>query len=318
MTEALRLARILARRDETPAIAAFDLVADDGAPLPPFEAGAHVDVELGNGLLRQYSLLALPDARHVYRIGVLRDPNSRGGSLAMHALKPGDALAVSAPRNHFALARGAADTLLFAGGIGVTPLLAMAQRLDADGAEFALHYCVRSPAHAAFRDRLAAYAGRVAIHCDDGPAAQRLDVEQALAARPRAQVYVCGPAGFMSAVLEAAARQGRDPETLHREYFGAAPAAAAGADGAFSVRLARSGRTVDVASGQSILQALLEAGLAVPKSCEAGVCGTCLTRVLEGAPDHRDFYLSKAEKAKGDQMLLCCSRAKSAELALDL
>ena len=314
----MRPVRIVGRRDETPDIATFELAAPSGEPLPGFDAGAHVEVEAAPGIVRAYSLLDLPNVRNSYTIGVLREPQSRGGSLAMHRLQTGDELRISDPRNRFPMERGVQMTALFAGGIGVTPLLAMAQQLTADGADFVLHYCVRSRAHAAFSDRIEAFGPRARMHVDDGPDAQKLDIVGSLERLRGAHIYVCGPAGFMNAILQAATAGGHAPENLHREYFHAEPPSSEAGDGAFSVKLARSGRTVEVGSGQSILEALLAHGVDAPMSCGAGVCGTCLTRVLEGEPDHRDFYLNKAEKARGDQMLLCCSRAKSPDLVLEL
>jgi vanillate O-demethylase ferredoxin subunit len=318
MTEALRRVRIIRRRDETPDIASFVLAAKEEEPLPSFAAGAHIDVEIRPGLVRQYSLSALPDARGHYHIGVLRDASSRGGSLAMHQLRVGDEVRISAPKNHFGLVRGAAMTLLLAGGIGLTPLLAMARQLKADGAAFELHYCARSLAQAAFLDQLATFEDRAVLHFDDGPETNKLDIDGVLSRHPGAHVYVCGPAGFMNWIFDGAERLGFDPTRLHREVFAPGPIEPRDGFGSFQVRLARSGRTIEVSAEQSIARALMDKGLSIPTSCESGVCGTCLTTVLEGVPDHRDFYLSKAEKARGDQMLLCCSRSKSPLLTLDL
>jgi vanillate O-demethylase ferredoxin subunit len=318
MNDRLRPARVLARNDETPEIAAFEIADIDGGCLPPFEPGAHIDVEPAPGFVRPYSLSRLPDARGAYRIGVLKDPSSRGGSLAMHALSPGDTIRISDPRNHFAMVEDAPFTLLFAGGIGVTPLLAMAERLSGAGADFALHYCVRSLAHAAFREDLAIHSGRVFLHRDDGASPQKLDIDAVLSAHSDAHLYVCGPSGFMGWIERAARRAGVDPSRVHREYFGADPSAPIDPGGPFRVKLARSGRVVDVAAGQTILSALCEQGVIIPKSCEAGVCGTCLTGVLAGEPDHRDYYLDNAEKAAGDRIIPCCSRSKSREMTLDI
>jgi len=313
--------RVARKSIEAEDICSLELVSADGAPLPAFAAGSHVDVQLPGGPTRQYSLCNDPAETHRYLIAVLRDARSRGGSAAVHErVKVGDTLVISAPKNHFALAHDASSHLLLAGGIGVTPLLCMAERLAHAGADFEMHYCTRSPARTAFRQRIAAapFASRVAFHFDDGEAAQKLDIAALLAA-PRAgrHLYVCGPKGFMDAVLGSARAQGWPQAQIHYEFFGADAAPAAG-DGGFEVMLASSGRVIKVAPDRSVVQALAEAGVSVATSCEQGVCGTCLTRVIEGEPDHRDLYLTPEEQAANDQFLPCCSRAKSARLVLDL
>lgn len=318
MTET-RTVRIIARHDVTPDITTFVLAADDGLSLPMFEAGAHIDVEIKPGLLRQYSLCDPYNPANSYRIGVQKDPQSRGGSVLMHALNTGDRLRISTPRNHFALVAGDHKTLLLAGGIGITPLLAMAQHLHNSHANFELHYCARSAAEAGFREELrcGSYADSVVMHFDDGPSAQKLDIDSVLARNQGAHLYVCGPAGFIGWIADAAAHAGISPQQFHREYF-KPDTSAIDNSGRFAVKLARSGQVIAISAGQSILAALEDHGIILPKSCEAGVCGTCLTGVLEGIPDHRDFFLSSCEKAKGDQILPCCSRSKSAVLVLDL
>lgn len=330
---------IIERRLETPTVVALTLADPDGRPLPPYGAGAHIDVKLPNGLTRQYSLLSR-DARGdfsrstggpaggAYRIAVLKEPASRGGSRAMHALAVGDRVDISEPRNAFPLAAGAHRSVLLAGGIGITPLLCMAETLHHEGGEFELHYCARSRGEAAFLHTLAAagYAGCVALHFDDGPPQQRLDVHALLSGlQSSTHLYVCGPAGFIGWSLDAATALGWPAAQLHREYFSpgaAAPAvtavAAATAAGAFSVKIASTGRSIAVAADQTLIAALQAEGIDLPRSCEAGVCGTCLTGVLDGVPDHRDFFLTDAEKARGDVMLPCCSRAKTPQLVLAL
>lgn len=316
--------RVAGKIRETDDIATYELVSADGRPLPAFEAGAHLDVHVSENLVRQYSLCNAPGEQQRYLITVLRDANSRGGSAAMHAqIKEGDLLRVSLPKNHFPLVP-AAPALLFAGGIGITPLLAMAETLSATGTDFSLHYCTRSRAHTAFIDRIARapYASRVQFHHDDGAGEQKLDVASVLgAAAGDTHLYVCGPAGFIDHVIGAATQCGWTAERIHREYFGAAPAgnAVAGdAGGAFTVRIASTGQVIPIAAEKSVYQALAEAGIEIPVSCEQGVCGTCLTRVLEGVPDHHDLYLTDEEHAANDQFTPCCSRAKSALLVLDL
>ncbi len=317
--------RVAAKASVAASVCRFDLVSADGSALPAFSAGAHVDVHLGadGALVRQYSLCNPPGETHRYQIGVLRDAASRGGSATLHdQVHEGQVLTISAPRNHFKLAAGARRSLLLAGGIGITPLLAMAEQLSADGEDFDLHVAARSQAQAPFAAQLAAapYAERVHLHLDDGPAEQRQDLP-ALLATPAAgtHLYACGPRGFMDAVLTTARAQGWPETQLHWEFFANdAAAAPRDSDEAFEVELARSGQVVAVPRGQSIVQALTAAGVSVMTSCEQGVCGTCLTRVSAGVPDHRDAYLTPEEHAANDQMLLCCSRARSARLVLDL
>lgn len=205
MTSPTLNVRVVRKAAEAVDIATFELVAADGSALPPFSAGAHIDVHLPNGLVRQYSLCNDPAETHRYLIGVLRDPASRGGSQAMHdQVRDGDLLRISAPKNHFPLAHEARRSLLLAGGIGITPILCMAERLALTGAEFTLHYCARTPERTAFRERIrrSAYAPRVHFHFDDGAPAQKLDLDATLA-RPEdgVHLYVCGPKGFIDAVL---------------------------------------------------------------------------------------------------------------------
>jgi vanillate O-demethylase ferredoxin subunit len=228
---------------------------------------------------------------------------------------------ISEPRNAFPLAEGAPFSIFFAGGIGVTPLLCMAETLQAQGQAFALHYCARTADQAAFLDHLrdAPFADRVHLHFDDGPAEHRLNLAGVLADLDRsAHLYVCGPSGFMAWVIDTAEGAGWPTAQVHREYFKAEAPAGVDGDHAFTVTLASSGKVIEVAADQTLVAALQAAGVDVPVSCEAGVCGTCLIGVLEGEPDHRDIYLTEAEKSAGDQILPCCSRAKSANLVLAL
>lgn len=313
--------RVARKSVEAEGICSFELVSVSGEPLPVFSAGSHVDVQVPGGLTRQYSLCNDAAETHRYLIAVLRDGASRGGSVAMHErVAEGDLLTISAPKNHFALAHEAESHLLLAGGIGITPLLCMAERLANAGAEFEMLYCTRSRPRTAFAGRIeaSAFAQRVRFHFDDGPQAQRLDIAALLADPPSGRhLYVCGPKGFMDAVLAGARAAGWKEDRLHFEFFGA-ELAPAGADRAFEVCLASSGRVISVPAGRSVVQALAAAGVVVATSCEQGVCGTCLTRVIEGTPAHRDLYLTPEEQAAGDQFLPCCSRAESARLVLDL
>jgi len=313
--------RVARKAVEAQDIVTLELVATDGKALPAFSAGSHVDVSLPKGLTRQYSLCNDPQETHRYQIGVLRDPASRGGSQAVHELvQEGDVLTISAPRNHFALAHDAKKHLLLAGGIGVTPILCMAERLAITGADFQMHYATRTPERTAFRQRItaSAYADRVHFHYDSGEAAQKLDLGTLLKS-PEAgtHLYVCGPRGFMDAVLGTARAQGWPEAQLHYEFFGA-EVAKSDSDAGFEIQLASSGRVIMVAKDQTVTQALAAAGVEVMVSCEQGVCGTCLTRVLEGVPDHKDSYLMPEEQAANDQFTPCCSRAKTPRLVLDL
>lgn len=313
--------RVARKRTEAQDICSLELVALDGAALPAFTAGAHIDVHLPNGLQRQYSLCNAPSETHRYVIGVLRDAASRGGSAAVHELvAEGSTLTISAPRNLFALEAAAPHHLLLAGGIGITPMLAMAEQLAATGQSFALHHCSRSRARTAFVERLATapFAAHCHHHFDDGDAAQKLDIAATLANAPAGtHLYVCGPQGFMDAVLNAGRAAGWPEERLHREYFGAAPVDHSN-DGSFELEIASTGKVIKVLPDQTALAALHAAGIDIPMSCEQGVCGTCLTRIKAGTPDHRDQYLEPDEQAANDQFLPCCSRASSARLVLDL
>lgn len=314
--------RVARKAMEATDICTLELVAaQDGTALPGFSAGSHVDVHLPGGLTRQYSLCNDPKETHRYLIGVLRDPASRGGSQAVHEqVQEGQLLQISAPKNHFPLAHDAKHSLLLAGGIGITPILCMAERLANTGADFEMHYCTRSIERTAFRERIAAssFADQARFHFDDDDAAQKLNLATLLSA-PKAgcHLYVCGPKGFMDAVLNTARDEGWPEGQLHYEFF-AAEVAKSETDAAFEVRLASSGRIIPVAKDQTVTKALSAAGVEIQTSCEQGVCGTCLTRVLEGVPDHKDKYLTPEEQAANDQFLPCCSRAKTARLLLDL
>ncbi|MBC3483737.1 MULTISPECIES: PDR/VanB family oxidoreductase [Pseudomonas] len=311
---------VVSRNDEAQDICSFELAAVDGSLLPPFSAGAHIDVHLPEGQVRQYSLCNHPEERHRYLIGVLKDPASRGGSRSLHEqIHNGARLRISAPRNLFPLAQGARRSLLFAGGIGITPILCMAEQLAASGADFELHYCARSSDRAAFVERMrgAAFADRLFVHFDEQPETA-LDIAQVLA-NPQADVhlYVCGPGGFMQHVLESAKAQGWQEACLHREYFAAAPVDTQG-DGSFSVQLNSTGQVFEVPADQSVVHVLEQHGIAIAMSCEQGICGTCLTRVLSGTPEHRDLFLTEQEQALNDQFTPCCSRSKTPLLVLDL
>ncbi|WP_321812254.1 MULTISPECIES: PDR/VanB family oxidoreductase [unclassified Burkholderia] len=319
-TQVLRV-KVASRRREAINIDSFELTSLDGSALPPFSAGSHIDVRVSDGLVRQYSLCNAPSERHRYLIAVLKEENSRGGSRAMHeAIHIGDEITISRPRNHFELSASGLPTLLFAGGIGVTPILAMAERLYAAGADFQMYYCARSQERMAFYDRISesGFASRVLFHFDDGARTQKLDIAAVLdRIGAQQELYVCGPGGFMDAVLGQARARAWPEDRLHYEFFSAKPCNTDG-DRAFEVHLARSGRLVVVGRDQTVAQALADAGVRIPLSCEQGVCGTCVTRVLEGIPAHKDVYLTPEEQAVNDRFTPCCSRANTARLVLDL
>lgn len=313
--------RVAAKQALTEDTATFELVSLDGQPLPAFTAGAHIEVALPDGLRRSYSLCNPPSERHRYQLGVLRDARSRGGSIIMHdVVQTGNTLRISSPRNQFALAALAGHSILLAGGIGITPLLSMAWQLHSDGASFELHYCTRSAGKAAFAAWLsdAPFAKQVHLHTDDGPTHQQLDLTALLTpCAAHTHVYVCGPDGFMQAVLNTARQAGWPDGQLHKELFSAEVTQEPG-DVGFEVEIASTGEVIEVGADQTVVQALAAAGVDIPVSCEQGICGTCLTRVVSGTPLHRDQYLTDDEQAANDQFTPCCSRAKTARLVIDL
>jgi vanillate monooxygenase ferredoxin subunit len=311
--------RVVRKRMEATDICSFELVAEGVQELPPFDAGAHVDVHVTNGVVRQYSLCNPPGETHRYVIAVLLDAKSRGGSVAMHTqVSEGDVLTIGPPRNLFALAAESQRNVLFAGGIGVTPILAMAEKLSSENRPFVMHYCTRSRDRTAFMERIlnSQLAEHVRFyHGDD--AQGKIDIAACLGPVQEAtHVYVCGPTGFLDAVTETAYSNGWPEHLVHSERFGAAQPDADGAS--FEVVLNSSGKRIQVLATETVVDALIRCGISVPTSCEQGVCGTCLTGVIDGIPDHKDVYLSDAERAKNDRFLPCCSRALSPRLVLDL
>lgn len=316
------IVRVADKKLEAVDVVSFELVAADGGPLPAFSAGSHIDICVPGGGTRQYSLCNDSAENHRYQIAVLRDPASRGGSAAMHdGLQVGAVLTISTPKNHFALVAGVAANLLLAGGIGITPILCMAERLATTDVGFEVHYCTRSRDRTAFIDRITAsrFANRVRFHFDDEASEQLLDIHACLAeADAQTHLYVCGPKGFMDAVLNAAHALGWAQNRLHYEFFAAGPLPENAINDSFEVLIASSGRLVTVPGDQTVVQALATAGVIVPTSCEQGVCGTCMTRVLEGVPDHRDLFLTPEEQAANQHFMPCCSRANTARLVLDL
>ena len=313
---------VTARRDEAEDICSYELTRADGGPLPAFAAGAHVDVEVCPGLVRQYSLCSVPGQAHRYLIGVLKEPTSRGGSLGMHtSIQEGSALRISEPRLLFPLERSAQRSLLFAGGIGITPILSMAERLAEVNANFELHYCARSLQRMAFRERIlgSSWAAYAHFHADDGAQSQKLAAADVIGpAAEDLHLYVCGPGGFMQHIIETARSLGWAESNIHREYFTAPEQEASQNSDAFEVKIASTGEVLQIPAGVPCVQVLNEAGLEIPVSCEQGVCGTCLVRVMEGTPEHRDLFLTEEEHQQNDQFTPCCSRSRTGRLVLDL
>lgn len=302
-------------------ICSFALESEGKHPLPAFAAGSHIDVLTPSGQTRQYSLCNTPAESHRYLIAVLKEKDGRGGSVSMHeGVEVGDRLTISTPKNHFALVKDARQSLLLAGGIGITPILCMAHKLGQLGADFELHYSTRSRARTAFHKELvdSAFADRIRLHTANDAASGRINLKQVLASPTVGKhLYVCGPKGYMDAVLAEARAAGWSECHLHYEFFAGVSGLEA-SDGSFEVQLARDGRIVMVPADKTVVDALRDAGIEVPTSCEQGVCGTCLTRVLHGEPDHRDMFLTVEEQVACDQFLPCCSRSKSSRLVLDL
>ncbi|CAL9583771.1 Phenoxybenzoate dioxygenase subunit beta [Streptomyces sp. enrichment culture] len=292
-------------------VLALTLRRPRGGELPAWEPGAHIDVVLGPGLERQYSLCGDPADRHAWRIAVLREPEGRGGSAYVHdRLGPGAAVRVRGPRNHFPL-EPAPHYRFVAGGIGITPILPMLAAAEAAGAEWTLLYGGRTRASMAFTRELARYGDRVVLAPQDETGL--LDLAPVLDGLPDgALVYCCGPGPLLDAVEERC-----PPGVLRLERFRPKAREAAG-DTEFEVELARSGGTVTVPPGVSVLDAVRAAGVEVLYSCAEGTCGTCETDVLEGTPDHRDSVLTEAERASGETMLICVSRCRGKRLVLDL
>ncbi|WP_240356394.1 MULTISPECIES: PDR/VanB family oxidoreductase [Myxococcus] len=317
----VRVARISSEAED---VLSYELVAEEGGALPPFEPGAHLDVRVPgkDSVLRSYSLCNDAEETHRYVIAVQKDARGRGGSRAMHErVREGDVLVVSPPRNDFPLLF-ARSYVLVAGGIGITPLLAMARQLQRTGANYVLYYCVRTPERAAFRELLSAspFADRVRFHFDGGDPDKGLDVSGLLATRgPGTRLYCCGPAGLMKAVREASTKHRWPWEKVHFESFGAEGngAALGKEDSDFEVTIRSTGQVLSVPKGQSVLNVLRRNGVRVDSDCEAGSCGTCVTRVCEGQPEHRDTFFQQ-EPAGDERMLICVSRARSKRLVLDL
>jgi ferredoxin-NADP reductase len=314
--ESLRL-RVVAMAWEAEGVLSVHLRRPHDGDLPAWRPGAHLDLHLPGVITRQYSLCGDPRDRSTWRIAVLREQDSKGGSRAVHeTLRPGDLVDVVGPRNNFAFVESE-SYFFIAGGIGITPLLPMLAEAERSGARWSLLYGGRTRASMAFLAGLAEHEEKVTVRPQDEFGL--LDVASALG-KPQedTQVYCCGPEPLIAAVEEMCEKWPRG--ALHVERFAARPREAADPAGEapFELVLARTGRTLTVEPGQSILQALEATGLDRANSCRDGVCGTCETAVLEGIPDHRDSLLDEDEKAANDTMMVCVGRALSSKLVLDL
>ncbi|HEX7075669.1 MAG TPA: PDR/VanB family oxidoreductase [Hyphomicrobiaceae bacterium] len=300
-------------------IKAYDIVAEQGGLLPQFTAGAHVDVVLGDRLVRSYSICSSPDDRSHYRLCVARDANGRGGSIYFHEnVRRGDSLTISPPKNLFRLNESAEHSVLIAGGIGITPLLSMAHRLHVIGRSWEIHYAARSRTAAALLDEVEDFlkAGiSVNVYFSQDVDGCRLDMARVVnAAAASTHLYCCGPARMLTAFAQASA--GRPRETIHVERF--SPQAAPATAGGFTVVLRKRNQSFYIPPGETILQVLRKNGVHVSSACEEGTCGSCETVVIGGRPDHRDSILNETERMSGETMMICCSGSLDEELILDL
>ncbi|QRQ86359.1 PDR/VanB family oxidoreductase [Cupriavidus oxalaticus] len=318
VTDELRLVKVAAMREVAADIVQFDLCAADGRPLAPFAAGAHIDVHTPSGLVRQYSLCGLPGETAQYSIAVKHERGGRGGSASLHGnVEVGSALGISPPRNHFPLADDALHTILVAGGIGITPILAMIATLEQAGKSWELHYCARSERHAAYHAQLRErHPGKITEYFSEEPIFPIQDVVGKMAASwLNIHLYCCGPAGLMHAV------QASTPEAasqrVHFEWF-AAPQDDGKPNEPFEIEIASSGKVFPVSAEETALEVLRAHGIDIGSSCEEGVCGTCEVHVLSGCIEHRDVLLSEAERAGNKCMMTCVSRGRRERIVLDL
>ena len=321
MSEATIPVRVKQMRHEADTVVSVEFETLDGSNLPKAAPGAHVDVILRDDLRRSYSLTRENTAGPTFTVAIHRDPQSKGGSAFVHErLRVGDKVRISRPKNNFPLDETSENSVLIAGGIGITPILAMVRRLTEERRRWEVFYAARSRTAAAFCEELDTCVqasngkGRVNYHFDDEQRGSLVDIRSIMESNPEAHFYCCGPEPMLAA-YEAAAREVPRGQ-VHVEYFSATEEVAR--DGGFDLVLERSGKTLHVESGKTILDVLIENNVSVPFSCSEGVCGTCETRVIEGRPDHRDMILTDEERAKGDTMMVCCSGSKSPRLVLDL
>jgi tetrachlorobenzoquinone reductase len=321
MTESSKLEVVVKNvASEAQGISVWEFESISGEDLPPFTAGAHIDMHLSNGLVRSYSLCNSQDDHHRYVVAINNDASGRGGSKFIHeTLRVGDQLKITTPRNNFPLVEDADHVVFIAGGIGITPIYGMIQRLEQLGRSWELHYSARVPEMCAFKDKLVMLDrhGRVHFNFDHLPGGKVLDLNRLIGTLPfDAHYYCCGPNPMLRAFESACIAAGIPSERVHVEYFTAREAAST--EGGFTVVLQRSGKSFEISAGNTILDTLLANDVAVPYSCMQGVCSTCETRVIDGVPDHRDSVLSPEEQASNKTMMICCSGSKSKTLVLDI
>lgn len=299
---------------EAPGVLSLQLAAPDGSALPPFAPGAHIDLTLPDGTLRQYSLCGDPGDTSSYRIGVRAVSGGLSSGFVHRKLRPGELLTISAPRNNFPLV-DSVSYIFIAGGIGITPLIPMMRQASKKRRRWTLLYCNRRTEDAPFLAEIKRLGGEISLHASE--AGTRLDAAQRLATmQDNTMVYCCGPERLMTAVQQATAAW---PDgSVHFEWFTPRSRPADETSGAFEVVCLRSGVTLTVSPDRSVLAALREAGIELPSSCEQGICGTCEVRVTSGEVDHRDSILSTAEQAASQTMMVCVSRARSPRLVLDI
>lgn len=313
-----RALRVQQKTWEADGVTSVTLVDPAGAELPAWTPGSHLALRLSDTLVREYSLCSDPADRSQWKVAVLKTPDSRGGSRLVHeALPVGQVITVEGPRDNFSLDGDASRHVLVAGGVGITPIIAMVRRLHDEGADWHLLYTGRSRSTMAFLDEVAALpADRVTVHADDEANGSFPDLVALLGdLDATATAYCCGPEALMQACAEALP----DSSRLRIERFKAPePVVVEGEDVAFDVVIDSTGQRIPVGPDTSVLAALCDAGIPVESSCTEGICGTCETGVVKGEIDHRDFLLSAEEQASGKSMFVCVSRCRSAELVLDL
>ncbi|WP_315741753.1 MULTISPECIES: PDR/VanB family oxidoreductase [unclassified Bradyrhizobium] len=320
MTDALHTVVVARKAIEAYNMASFELVPADDQPLPGFTPGSHIDVTLPNGLIRQYSLWNSSSERNRYCIGVWKDANSRGGSKALHLdIQEGDKLQVSRPRNRLKVPKTTTRALLLARGIGVTPMLSIADALKAKNIPFELHYVFALMSPDSFRSTIEAssFAENTTFYKESSEDNQLLKPTTVLADRPEdTQLFICGVDWWQDPIIALAKQKGFAEERIHVERF-TAKAAAALLDKVFEIKIASTGATFKIPGDKTVTAFLEESGVKIQTSCEQGMCGTCKTKVLEGEIDHRDKRLSSEQRAQG-YFLPCVSRAKGDTLVLDL
>ena len=305
-------------RYEAKGILSVEMVSAQADDLTPFSAGGHIDVFLHDGLVRQYSLMNDPKDHNRYQFAVLLENQGRGGSAFVHqSLRVGDVIEVSHPRNNFEVVEGASSHVFVAGGIGITPFVSMAHHCRHNAIPMKLYYCARAPETTAFVEHLTSLFGEnMLVHYDGGDPSKSIDLTKLVASEPNAQLYCCGPRGLMTSLAEAVDLHGGSLITEDFNPVGAKADAKASKDGDFTVELLRSGLTVDVGEGQTIVEALKAVNVDVETSCEAGVCGTCVVDYLQGEPIHNDVVLMPDEQKTS--VALCVAGCKSKKLVLDL